>query len=123
MEKHTALPEERTIAPWLCEEERLSQAEYQYALARLQRFVEEVAVNPLLTLEDLSAVASLVGHDASVLAVTQGKKCEKTMEPSVGASMHRIEREYVFTRGLGRLEVVVIASKGHCLLSRYRLLG
>jgi hypothetical protein len=127
MERHITLPEEeRTVSRWLWEEEGISAAEYQRSLEGLQRFVEEVEVNRLQTLEDLSAVASLVGHDVSVLVVTQGKKIEKKteqFEPTVGESIRRVEREYVFTRCIGRLEIVVTAKKGHSLLSRYRLLG
>jgi hypothetical protein len=103
-----------------------SVAEYHCSLEGLQRFVEEVEVNRLHTLEDLSAVASKVGHDLSVLAVTHGKKSEmktEQFEPTVGESIRRIEREYVFTRNIGRLEIVVTARNGHSLLSRYRLLG
>jgi hypothetical protein len=127
MERHLTLPEEeRTVSRWLWEEEGISAAEYQCSLEGLQRFVEEVEINRLHTLEDLSAVASLVGHDLSVVAVTRGKKSEKKteqFEPAVGESIGRVEREYVFTRTLGRLEIVVTARNGHSLLSRYRLLG
>ena len=127
MERHLTLPEEeRTVSRWPWEEECISAAEYQCSLEGLQRFVEEVDVNRLHTLEDLSAVASIVGHDLSVLAVTLGKKSEKKtaqFEPTVGESVGRIEREYVFIRTLGRMEIVVTARNGHILLSRYRLLG
>ena len=127
MERHLTLPEEeRTVSRWPWEEECISAAEYQCSLEGLQRFVEEVEVNRLHTLEDLSAVASIVGHDLFVLAVTHGKKSEiktEQFEPSVGESISRIEREYVFTRTIGRLEIVVTARNGHILLSRYRLLG
>ena len=127
MERHPTLPEEeRTVSRWLWEEECVSAGEYQCSLEGLQRFVEEVEVNRLHTLKDLSAVASLVGHDLSVLAVTHGKKSERKteqFEPAVGESISRIERVYVFTRSIGRLEIVVTARNGHSLLSRYRLLG
>lgn len=127
MERYPTLPEEeRIVSHWLWEEESLDKAEYQRSLASLQRFVEEVEVNRLHTLEDLSAVASLVGHDLSVLAVMQGKKFEKKTDqfvPAVGESICRVEREYVFTRCLGRLQIVVTASQGHSLLSKYRLWG
>jgi len=127
LERHPTLAEEeRTVSRWLWEEEGISAAEYQRSLDGLQRFVEEVEVNRLHTLEDLSAVASIVGHDLFVLAVTHGKKSEKKteqFEPTVGESISRIEREYVFTRTIGRLEIVVTARNGHSLLSRYRLLG
>ncbi|SRR6266436_7620613 len=80
MERHTTLPEERTVSRRLWAEEGISAAEYQRSFEGLQRFVEEVEVNRLQTLEDLSAVASLVGHDVAVLAVTHGKKIEKKFE-------------------------------------------
>ena len=127
MERHPTLPEEeRTVSRWLWEEECVSAGEYQCSLEGLQRFVEEVEVNRLHTLEDLSAVASLVGHDLSVLAVTHGKKSERKteqFEPAVGESIICIEREYVFTRTIGRLEIVLTSRNGHSLLSRNRLLG
>ena len=118
--------EEMTVSrlPW--EEECINAAEYQCSLEGLQHFVEEVEVNRLHTLEDLSAVASLVGHNLSVLAVKHGKKSERKteqFEPTVGESISHIESEYVFTRTLGRLEIVVTARNGHSILSRYRLLG
>src|SRR5436305_15285873 len=127
MERHPTLPEEeRTVSRWPWEEEGISAAEFQCSLEGLQRFVEEVEVNRLHTLEDLSAVASIVGHDLSGLAVTHGKKSEikeEQFEPTVGESISHIEREYVFARIIGRLEIVVPSKNGHSLLSRYRLLG
>ena len=83
-------------------------------------------MNRLHTLEDLSAVASLVGHDVAVIAVAHGKKSEKKteqFEPTVGEPISRVEREYVFTCSLDRLEIVVTARKGHSLISRNRLCG
>jgi hypothetical protein len=120
MERHTKLPEERTVSRWLWAEEGISAAEYQRSLEGLQRFVEEVEVNRLHTLEDLSAVASLVGHDVSVLAVAHGKKSEKKteqFEPTVGEPISRVEREYVFTHRIGNQEIIITASKGHSLIS------
>ena len=127
LKMYATLPdEEKTVTRWPWEEECISAAEYQCSLEGLQRFVEEVEVNRLHTLEDLSAVTSLVGHDLFVLAVTHGQKSEKKteqFEPAVGESIRRIEREYVFRRAIGRLEIVVTARNGQSLLSRYRLLG
>jgi hypothetical protein len=115
-----------TISRWPWEEGWISAAEYQSSLEGLQHFVEEVEVNRLHTLEDLSAVVSLVGHDLSVLAVTHGTKSERKteqFEPTVGESIRHIEREYVYTRTIGRLKIVVTARTGQSLLTRYRLLG
>jgi hypothetical protein len=127
MEMHPTLTdEESNVSLWPWEEEVISGAEYRRSLEGLKRFVEEVEVNRLQTLEDLSAVASLVGHDVHVVAVTKGKKIENNtehFEPTVSEPISCIEREYVFTRCIGNLEIVVTASKGHSLISRYRLLG
>ena len=124
---YPTLTEEKSNFPlWPWEEEVISGAEYQHSLEGLKRFVEEVEGNQLQTLEDLSAVASLVGHDVYVVAVTKGKKIEKKTEqfdPTMSEPISRIEREYVFTHCLGNLEIVVTASKGHSLISLYRLCG
>ena len=124
---YPTLTEEKSNFPlWPWEEEVISGAEYQHSLEGLKRFVEEVERNQLQTLEDLSAVASLVGHDVYVVAVTKGKKIEKKTEqfdPTMSEPISRIEREYVFTHCLGNLEIVVTASKGHSLISLYRLCG
>jgi hypothetical protein len=127
MEMHLMLiDEERNVPRWPWEEEVFSGAEYQRSLEGLQRFVEEVNVNRLQTLEDLSAVASLVGHDVYVVVVTKGKKIEKKtklFDPTVSEPVCHVEREYVFTSRIGNLEIVVTASKGHVLISRNRLCG
>ena len=122
----TLTEEERNVPHWPWEEEVISGADYQRSLEGLKHFVEEVDVNQLQTLEDLSAVASLVGHDVYVVAVTKGTKSEKKtehFEPTVSEPISRIEREYVFTHRSDHLEIVVTASKGHSLISLYRLCG
>jgi len=127
LERHPTLTEEeRNVPLWPWEEEVISGANYQRSLEDLKRFVEEVDVNQLQTLEDLSAVASLVGHGVYVVAVTKGTKSEKKtehFEPTVSEPMSRIEREYVFTHRGGNQEIVVTASKDHSLISLYRLCG
>jgi hypothetical protein len=127
MEMHPTLTEEeRNVPLWPWEEQVISGAEYQRSLKGLKHFVEEVDVNQLQTLEDLSAVASLVGHDVYVVAVTKGTKSEKKtahFEPTVSEPISSIEREYVFTHRISNQEIVVTASKGHSLISRYRLCG
>ncbi|TMD42868.1 MAG: hypothetical protein E6I93_19930 [Chloroflexi bacterium] len=77
-------------------------------------------MSQLHSVEDVSAVASLVGHDVYVVAVANGQKFEKKMaEPEPGASepLGRIEREYVFTQGIDDREVVVTASNGQTVIS------
>ena len=127
MEIHFTLTEEESnFPPWPWEEEVISGAEYQRSLEGLKRFVEEVEVDGLQTLEDLSAVASLVGHDIYVIAATQGKKIEQRteqFEPTVSEPISRIARKYVFTRRIGNLEIVVTASKDYSLILLNRLCG
>ena len=114
---------EESMSPlWPWEEEVIRRAEYQRSLEGLKRFVEEVEVLQLHTLEDLSAVASLVGHDVSVVAVTHGQKSEKKteqFEPTASEPISYLEREYVFTHRSGHLEIVVTANKiialSHCI--------
>jgi hypothetical protein len=121
------LPTEASPIPlWPWEEQVISEADYQQSLDGLKRFVEEVEVKHLHTLEDLSAVASLVGHDLSVIARALGQKNEhrtQYVEPGVSEPLSRLEREYVFTQGLAAQQLVLTASKGHSLLVLYRLCG
>jgi len=49
----TLTEEERNVPLWPWEEEVISGANYQRSLEDLKRFVEEVDVNQLQTLEDL----------------------------------------------------------------------
>ena len=115
--------EERAFHPWPWEEEVISAAEYRHSLQSLKRFLEEAEVSQLHSVEDVSAVASLVGHDVHVLAVTNGQKFEKKMaepEPTASEPLGRIEREYVFTQGIDDREVVVTASNGQTVISERR---
>ncbi len=127
VEMHIALTEEASHVPlWPWEEQVISGADYQRSLDGFTRFVEEVEVKQLQTLEDLSAVASLIGHDLSVVARALGQKIEhKTdyVEPGVSEPISCLEREYVLTQGLADQQIVVTARKGHSLLVLYRLCG
>ncbi len=60
-----------TFRLWPWEDVRINQAEYIRSLQNLARFIEAVDVSELHTIEDLSAVASLIGHD--VYTVTMVK--------------------------------------------------
>ena len=126
LDTHMLTREERAFHPWPWEEEVISAAEYRRSLQSLKRFLEEAEVSQLHTVEDVSAVASLVGHDVRALAVANGQKIEKRMaEPEPGASepLGRIEREYVFIKGIGDREVVVTASNGYTFISERRRVG
>jgi hypothetical protein len=110
--------------PW--DDEVISVEEYKSSLHSLRRFIAEVDVSTLHTLEDVSAVASLVGHDVRMLAATQGKKNERrSLRLEAGASelISRVEREYVYTMYIGDREIVVTARDGHCWITKRRTMG
>ncbi len=114
----------KTLWPW--EVEVISREEYTRSFQNLMRFLAEVDVNALYTLEDVSAATSLVGHDLYTLIAVQGKTIEKKteyVEPAESEFITNIEREYVFNRRSGDREFVAIASSGHSTLSERRLIG
>lgn len=110
--------------PW--DDEVISIEEYKCSLLSLRRFIAEVDVSGLYTLEDVSAVASLVGHDVRMLAATQGKKNERrSLRLEIGASelISRVEREYVYITYIEDREMVVTARDGHCWITKRRIMG
>ena len=112
------------VWPW--EDERISETEYEYALQGLERFAAQVNVEELLTLEDVSSAASLVGHNARILAMVRGKKIERQVEqyePETGELIQVLMKEYIFNKFAPDREVVVTASQGHVLLSDRRIVG
>ena len=112
------------VWPW--EEERVSETEYEYALQSLEHFLSRVNVKELLTLEDVSSAASLIGHNARVLAMVRGKKIERQVEqyePETGELIRVLLKEYILNKFAPDREVVVTASQGHTLLSERRIVG
>ena len=61
--------EERAFHPWPWEEEVISTAEYRRSLQGLNRFLAEAEASQLHTVEDVSAVASLVTVPTVVVMV------------------------------------------------------
>jgi hypothetical protein len=115
-----------TLHIWPWDDEVIDAAEYQRSHQGLRRFVTEVDVSRLYTLEDVSSVASLVGHDVRVLAITQGKKFEKKnlrLEPGASEPISSIEREYVYTASIEDQEIAVAAIEGHSWISERRSVG
>ncbi|MBV8695626.1 MAG: hypothetical protein JO125_17280 [Chloroflexi bacterium] len=113
-----------SLWPW--EVEVISKEEYARSLQNLMHFLAEVDVNAVFTLEDVSAVASLVGHDLYTLIAVQGKTIEKKteyLEPAENEFITNIERDYVFSKQFGEQEFVATASNGHSSLSQRRLIG
>ena len=112
------------VWPW--EDERISEAEYTYALESLERFLADVHVDELLTLEDVSSVASLVGHNVRILAIVRGKKLERQVEryaTGTGELVSTLAKDYVFNKFSVDREVIVTASEGYSLISERRIVG
>jgi hypothetical protein len=112
------------IWPW--QEDAVSVTEYAYALHSLNRFLTQVEVKELQTLEDVSAVASLVGHDLHVLTLTKGKRIEKKIErfePGVSEPIRVIEKVDVLRVSFGNHELGVTVRDGHAALTKHRLIG
>jgi hypothetical protein len=81
---------------WPWEDEGISPVEYIRSLQGLSRFLEQVDLRKLQTLEDVSAVASLIGHDLRALAIAKGQKIEKRtqlFEPGASEPIQSIELE------------------------------
>ncbi len=111
---------------WPWEDEVISTAEYERSLQGLKNFVAKVKLTNLLSIEDLSATASLVGHDIAVVIAPKGRKIEKkSLEIGPGASefIRSLEREYIFTRSMYGQEIVVTTGYGHTLISERRSIG
>lgn len=121
--------EERTLWPW--EEVGVSRAEYQRSLEGVRRFIEAVDVGQLSTLEDLSAVASLVGHDVRALVAAKAEQIDNEFaepEPAALEPLRRIERHYLFKsvkwmNGREELEVVVTTGNDQTVISVNRFIG
>lgn len=111
---------------WPWQDEINYEIEYKRSLQNLQHFIREVDVSKLSTLEDVSAVASLVGHDLHMLAVTQGKQTEKAPKYLVSWASEPApdnEHEYVYTVSFDDREVTVTASEGYSVITEHRTMG
>lgn len=104
----------------------ISASEYEHSLQGLKNFVAEVKLTNILTLEDLSAAASLVGHDIQVVVATKGREIEKQIleiKPGADEGIRSLEREYIFTRSRYGQELLVIVGNGHALITEHRSIG
>src|SRR5207249_11531018 len=118
--------EYRTFQHWPWEEEDISTEEYIRSLQGLIHFLKDVDVSAIHTLEDVSAVASLVGHDLHTIVVIKGMKIEKKtekLEPGASEPISHIEREYVLTHYAGNREVIVTTGNGHVSISERGIVG
>lgn len=118
--------QDRNLHVWPWEDEGIDEIEYTHSLQSLNRFLGTVDVSTLHTLEDVSAVASLVGHDLHVLAVAKGKKIEKKIEPpvvGVSGPLSMSETVYVLKIALADRELSVMSSNGHVALAKHSIIG
>src|SRR5947209_16710508 len=87
---------------WPWEEEVISTEEYERSIQGLKNFVARVKLTKLLSIEDLSATASLVGHDIAVVIAPKGRKIEKkSLEIGPGrASSSGASKGNIYSQGL-----------------------
>ncbi len=111
---------------WPWQEEGVSLAEYKDALNSLKRFLTAVDINQLQTLEDVSAIASLVGHDLRVLAVTNGQLGEEKIEYlglGISDTLRNSQKMYSFRISVNGLNLTVSAWDGYVNISQFRSVG
>lgn len=111
---------------WPWEVEDVSVAEFERSLHGLYHFLARVDVYELRTLEDLSAVASLVGHDLHTVTVAKGRKLEQKTElvgSWAGESIPAPGRTFEFTRMLLEQEISVKTSAGFASISEKSRIG
>jgi hypothetical protein len=96
MLRQNSQPEEhKKLYVWPWEEERCSAAEYIRALQGLNHFLKDVDIDQLHTLEDVSAVASLLGHDLRMIAMAKGIRVEKEYYPTQEPYNAQLQQEFV----------------------------
>ena len=122
-------PEENNnvnIHVWPWEDEFISAADIRRSLQSLSSFIATVPIAQLQTIEDVSAVASLVGHDLCVIAKARGRKIEPKMKyPVLVASelVENVEEEYVFTMRTEDREITITAIQGHAYIAEKKIIG
>ncbi len=111
---------------WPWQEEGASLAEYKDALNSLKRFLAAVDINQLQTLEDVSAIASLVGHDLRVIAVTNRQVIEEKIEYlefGVSDTLKNALKMYSLKIVVNGLNLVVSEWDGYVNISQFRTVG
>lgn len=111
---------------WPWEGERVGVADYTYSLNSLKRFLEIVDIDQLHTLEDVAAVASLVGHDLSIIAMAKGREVgEKSayFEAAGSDPLGGTQTAYNFRTLLYNRELVVTVKDGFATLSKFTVIG
>jgi hypothetical protein len=111
--------------PW--EHPKVSPAEYARSLQSLARFLLEVGeASQICTIEDLSAVASLVGHDLYTITITKGKAVEgaaEQLDTEAYDALRNAERHYRLTKFLRDRQIAVTSGSGHVCISEKSRVG
>lgn len=111
---------------WPWEDERVGVADYTYALNSLKRFLEIANIDQLHTLEDVAAVASLVGHDLAVITMAKGRESEaRTAYSGTGSGdpLGSTQTVWTFRTLLYNRELGVTVKGGIATLAKFTVIG
>ena len=112
---------------WPWEDERVGPEEYISSLNSLKRFLVIVDIEQIHTLEDVAALASLVGHDLAVIARAKGREAEEKtayFEESAGSDPSGETRTvYTFRTLLYNRELAVSVKDGVSTLAKFTVIG
>ncbi len=127
MLRQDSQPEEhKKLYVWPWEEEICSAAEYLRALQDLNRFLKDVDIDQLHTLEDVSAVASLLGHDLRMIAMAKGIRVEvesSFLTTETNEALDDIEEKYVLAMFIRDREVAIVADDKYVLITEKYITG
>lgn len=107
---------------WPWEDERVGAGEYISSLNSLKHFIEIVDIEQIHTLEDVAALASLVGHDLAVIAMVKGRE-EKSAYFEAGDMSGRTQTVYNFRTLLYNCELALSVKDGFATLSKFTVIG
>ena|SRR5436309_30458 len=127
MLRQNSQPEEpKKLYVWPWEEEICSAAEYLRALEGLNHFLKDVDIDQLHTLEDVSAVASLLGHDLRMIAMAKGIRVEvesSFLTTETNEALDDIEEKYVLAMFIRDREVAIVADDKYVLFTEKYITG
>ncbi len=119
-------PQEKRETPFgPLPQEDVDAAEYARSLESLRRFAG-VDITGIRNLEDLSARASLIGHDIKVVVLAKGGIQEtkfKYQKSGVLEKTKAIDRTYVIRKPVGDHEIIALSGEGHANIEGYKLVG
>ncbi|HLI09783.1 MAG TPA: hypothetical protein VKV40_24700 [Ktedonobacteraceae bacterium] len=113
---------------WPWEVEGVSRAEYNSTLDSLKRFLKIADADQfqVFALEDVSALASLVGHDLCVIAMAKGGESQERswiINAGMNDPLSGLQRIYTFRMFQNNREMSVIVKDGLSTLSKSAVVG